>query len=457
MGKMACSRRCLLGLLLFLLLAVPSWAQQEHAVLLPERPATPWADFAMEGGLRRWGDWYWMQRDGVSDLVSMNYVDGYLWGPSGTTLGRLLGPSCARLELRPTVRYADARRAWVAHGALRYVLRPERFAWLEAFGGQGTDDFDAAPVLAEPWRGVASAIFGRNDFKLYERTAAGVRASFAAGRALQLSGRLSYEGRRRLENHRRRNLFRTVGAPNVPQVRGRDASDGTWWLRRRERLLRLDVQADYVPGRMLYVMDDLTTLAHTAPPTFTLRAEVGTGLDGGDDGSGHRGSFLSLEARVAQTLTPPSGPHAWRYLVSAGAFPLRHGASLPDWHHLDASSFWWQRPEPRPATAGPADTRDMGDLTRLRLLTAYELSTDRAWAEAHFEWNSTCMALGRLVQDDALREFLQLHLAQVASAPLHTELTYGIDLGRQLRLSATVGLDGGTWDGAAFTLSISKK
>ena len=452
MGKMACSRRCLLGLLLSLLLAVPARAQQERAVRLPAKEPTPWTDFVLEGGLLRHGDWYWMQRDGVSDLVSMNFVDGYLWGPSGTTLGRVLGPGGSRLELRPTVRYADARHAWVAHGAMRYVFQPERFAWAELFGGQGTDDFDAAPVLDEPWRGVAAAIFARGDFRLYERTAAGLRASFAASRALQLSGRLSYEGRRRLANHRRRNLFRAVGAPNVPQVHGRDAADGAWWLRRRERLLRLDLQADYVPGRTLYVMDDLTTLAHSVLPTFTLLASAGGDLEGRAPFM----RFLSLEGRVAQVLTAPGEVHAWRYLVAGGAFPARRDASLPDWHHLDASSFWWQRPEPHPAVAGPADTRRMGDLTHFRLLTAYELSTDRAWAEAHFEWNSTRMALGRLVQDDALREFLQLHLAQVASAPLHTELTYGLDLGRQLRLSATVGLDGGAWDGAAFTLSISK-
>lgn len=449
-------RRCLRAAVFLLLLpaASASWAQGERAVALRERQETSWPLLAIEGGMRRHGPWLWMQQGGIADFVSFNYVDGYLWGPTGTTLARILGPTYRRLELRPSVRYADARHAWCTHAALRYVGPPDAFAWVELYGGRGSTDFNPAPAVGEAWRGVASGIFGHNGFKLYDRTDFGLRASTALGRDFQLSGRMAVERRRPLTNHRQRNLLRIYGAPNIPRVRQWPEDedewwrplDESWWLPdgRKQSLGLVDIQLDYWPRRTLYVADDVTVRAHSPKPVYSLAAS-----------SGWQGStlrHLQLSARMAQTIAPyRDGRHEWHYLVAGGGFVVRRNVSLPDWHHFAASTFWWQRPEPLPTAAGPWDARMMGHLSHFRRLFDYELSTDRAWAEAHAEWTSRAMALSRFARNGTLREYLQLHVAAVLSKPLHYELTYGIDLSRQMRFALTYGIDRARPNGFAFT------
>ncbi len=120
---------------------------------------------------------------------------------------------------------------------------------------------------------------------------------------------------------------------------------------------------------------------------------------------------------------------------------FRHGeVGLADWHHLDASRFWWQRSD---------------GLTRFALLDNYELSSDRWWSEAHAEWSSEYMLLTQLVEMGGLRETMQLHVAQVAGHQTHWEYQYGWDLLGQLRLGVNVGFNNLSWAGVAFGLTLN--
>ena len=406
-----------------------------------------WLKLWLEGGMirtrdaqnrdKRTGRHYLVIENGISSLVNMDYVDGYMFGPQ-FRLG-YLDDRYGRWELDTDVKYACGRNTWMYQGALRYVLPPEYFGSVEVFGRSFTTDFDSNPIMPRRYQLLASGLFGWNGFKLYGSNSMGVKGDVALSGDFQLSGVVWYEDRERMVNHRKRNVFRVVGEDNLPRLRGHDvtafAADPllNW---NREHLTRLQMQLDYCPGRKIIVTDDMHAKERLVNPTLTLKG------DAGFDETAVR--FVSLELSIRQTELELSPKRHWlSYYGAAGFFPLRKEVSVPDWKHFDASHYLWQ-------------TRN--SLTWFSLLTNYELSTSRNWCEAHAEWLSEEMLLSRLT-DSWLNEYLQVHYVTVAGHRPHTELSYGIDLVKQIRMGVSCGFDGSEFDGWAFNLiwDISKK
>lgn len=369
--------------------------------------------------------------NGLSDLLSMNYVDGYSFGPH-FVYSYTMTDRC-RWEIEPTLRWASGRDQWVGKASLRYFWPVEQQRYVELYGGQTMEDFDEQPAMPMQHSLMASGLFGWNHYKLLERTQAGVRVSSAVNGALLLTGDVRWERRRAQENSRDKNVFGATAESNVPRIR--DVNDEPALTLYdgpvNAELVKVGLQLDFMQHKTLYVVDDVTAFAFSHMPHYSLKLDMGQGV--GKECSDMR--FISLDLSMQQLIRLEREHDRLRYYVGAGAMWHQGEIGLADWHHLDASRFWWQRTD---------------GLTRFALLDNYELSTDRWWSEAHVEWSSPCMLLTRLMRDDTFRETLQLHIAQVADRQTHWECQYGWDLARQMQLGVTVGFDRMKYSGVTF-------
>ena len=395
-------------------------------------PGTSWGRMLWDGGMVRQkeGPWYLTLPDGYGDLIVMNFVDGYSYGPHA-----IIGYMTAnrqRWEVEETVRWASGRDRLLAKGALRWYSPVEQARMVEVHGGRHTEDFDHDPTMPESQSLLATGLFGWNHYKLLERTDAGIRLALPLGNDLSMKASASWERRRQQENHRQTNVFGAHAQSNVPRLRdGNTAShlelyegpiDG--------QIALLGLQFDYRPQSRYMVYDDMTCRASSRFPLFTLRADAGVG----------DWDYLSFDLRISQTLALSRRQDQLQYLASVGGM-VRHGeVGLADWHHFDASRFWWQASD---------------CVSRFVMLDNYELSTDRAWVEAHAEWTTDRMLLSQLTRDASfLQEYVQVHAVQVPQHRCHCEFAYGIDFARMIRLGFAVGFDRLTFRGAAFTLVI---
>ena len=443
---------CLLG---WLPLAA---AGQTSAPFVAKHQGVEWYQMLMDGGMyREYTDaidqhcgWYIAMPNGMSDILSMNYVDGYSFGLH-STIGRMQLDR-SRWELEETVRWASGRQTMVGKGALRYVWPVEYESFVELYGGQHLEDFDPDPAMPMSQSLLASGICGWNHYKLYERTSAGFRFSTPLAPGLKMSANVGWERRRRKENTKERNAFGAHAQSNDPRV-GISYSVKNLWSSLLNiktlsdslilydgpidaTLAKASLRFDYTPRRSLMVMDDMTVRESVQSPTISLLIDMGIGKN--RDADNFR--FLTLDARVSQAVACSRLTDQFLYAASMGVLLNDGNVGLADMHHFDASRFWWQRQQ---------------SVTRFALLDNYELSTYKQWAESHAEWNTTRMLLTRLWQPtEEWREFLQLHAVAVANHRLHYEAQYGWDLARVLRVGVSVGFDDFTYRGAGVTMVI---
>ena len=385
-----------------------------------------------DGGMTRTasGRWYIEMPGGINDLSQMNFVDGYSLGPHAI-LG-YMSDRRHRFELEETVRWAMSREVWLAKGALRWYSPVEQARMVELHGGRHTEDIDHDPSMPMSQSLLATGIFGWNHYKLLERTDVGLRVAFPIGNDIDVKAHVAWERRREMENHKLTTLFGTHGQDNVPRLRvGKTASELMLYEGEIDGdVALLNMVFNYQFGQQHVVFDDMTCLSRSSYPRISLSADLGMG----------KWHFASAGLQISQEINLFRGEDQLSYLVGGGGI-YKHGSlSLTDWHHLDASRFWWQTDNA---------------LSRFVLLDNYELSTDRSWVEGHAQWSSDRMLLTWLTRNGMfLKEYVQAHVVKVPDHRAHWELQYGIDLFRLWKFGVAVGFDNMTCRGAAFTMSL---
>lgn len=397
----------------------------------------PWNTLLLHGGMKRnEGGWYMQLPNGIHDLLVMNYVDGYSYGPHA--VWGHFNKNHSRWELEETVRWAESRNRWVAKAELRYVLPAEWQSSVSVYGGQHMEDFDENPIMTLQQSLMATGIFGWNSYKLLERTQAGLHMTTPVTGYLQLTGDMRWERRRSKHNSRSRNLFGKWAESNVPRIRD-EADEPSLALYEgpvEAELLKASLQLDLQRDITIYVIDDLTSLRVSPEPLYSLRLEMGQGIGS----RWQKMRFLSLDLGVRHTIRLNRRVDRLKYYASCGAMIHNGEVGLADWHHLDASRFWWQSTE---------------GLTRFALLDNYELSSNRWWSELHTEWSTDHLLFTRLTRTEGFRETLQFHLAKVAGRQTHWECQYGWDLFGQLGLGISVGYNNIKCAGVAFSMMLN--
>lgn len=377
--------------------------------------------------LKRVGRHYMRFDEGIGNLVTFDYVNGYNYGPD-MTFGYVSADN-SRMELATELRYSDRRNRWSGELEFTYTFPPEYYSWVTLFGRRKTIDYDNYAYTSFGNNSMASTLAGWNGYKLYEAQQIGVKGSTAVSGDFQIEGAVWHEKRWQLENHRQRNLFRVKGEDNLPRLRGIDLSDSRMqWG--QQKLWRADAALEYTPNRRIVCYNDLRTETLTGNPTFRLGAQSGWGDI----------KYLAIDLSVKQEIGDDR--QCFRYYVDAGFYPVgQHEIWVIDMHHFDATHMAYQRKD---------------NLIWFSLLSNYEMSSPNSWAEAHAEWSSCKMLLTRFVDDSALKEYVQLHIATVEDYHSHTELSYGFDLSGLMRIGCSLGFDGTNFDGIGLNLVFSE-
>ena len=396
------------------------------------KQGTKWYRMLYDGGMTRTasGMWYMEIPQGINDLTAMNFVDGYSFGPHA--IAGYMSARRHRFEVEETLRWAVSREALLAKGAMRWYSPVEQATMIEIHGGRHTEDIDHDPTMPMSQSLLATGIFGWNHYKLLERTDVGLRVAFPIGNDFDVKAHVAWERRREMENHKLTTIFGTHGQDNVPRLRvGKSASELKLYDGEIDGdMALLNLEFNYQFGQQHVVFDDMTCLSHSTYPRFTLLTDLGMG----------KWHFASFELRISQDIRLTRGEDQLSYLIGGGGI-FKHGdLSLTDWHHLDASRFWWQKDNA---------------LSRFVMLDNYELSTDHSWMESHAMWSSDRMLLTWLTRNGMfLKEYVQAHIVKVHTHRAHWELQYGIDLLRIWKFGVAVGFDNMTCRGAAFTMSL---
>ena len=377
---------------------------------LPIYKGSDWQTLLVKGGVFRSGDYFLRIDEGVGSLMSVDFVNGFAVG-SKTTIGKVLS-DYSRIEIDENVKWACSREQLMARGALRYVFAPQYFGFFEVFGGRLTNDFDRYPVMGDSERSMATALFGWNHFKLYEQTTVGARLYGALSADVQLTALAAWEKRSQVVNHRKTSIFGKDAAPNIPEIGGVPMADfGT------DKILRLDWQIDYIPGRMIMVENDMNAIAQSKHPTYSIR---------GTTGIGGKLRYISLEAMISGMRDGWGKNQKVVYQASAGFFPVRNSVLLMDMRHFDASAFALQT---KP------------NIALFSLLDNYELSTSKPWVEAHAEWTN-------------LFWYAQAHAVKVVGRQMHSELSGGISLSNLMRIGVSVGFDDFCYDAVGVNVVV---
>jgi len=378
---------------------------------LPKHPSDHWTTLIQDGGVLRKDDYYMRIVDGIGCLTQFNFVDGLSVGPN-LTFGKVM-PDYGRIEIDEDIKWACSREALNAEIALRYVFPPQYCGFLEVFGGSTTKDFDRYPVMSQNQRSIAAGVFGWNHPKLYKQTTFGASLYGALGNDLQINALIAWERREQMENTCWRSAFGKTAKDNRPNIQTEPMEDfGV------DKILRIDAQFEYMPGRKILVKDDLTSTMDSEKPVYSVRTT--TGWNGGL-------RYLSFDFQVVGMMDGWMDNDKILYKAAAGFYAVRNKVLLMDMRHFDASNFAYQRGF---------------HLGLFSLLDNYELSTSKCWIEGHAEWNNPLF-------------YGQVHLVKVPDRPAHEELSGGISFERKFRLGCSIGFDDLCWDGIAVNFFIN--
>ena len=468
------------------LLSTPRLVAEEQAfsvsdasdvVVRPYR-SKGWGNLLWKGGMirtrgvdgQRTGSHYLNLAPGTSSLLRMDFVNGVTIGPE-VTLGYVT-ENQSRWELSANVEYACSRHAWMGEGALHYIFPPAHDSWVELFGGRRTTDYDAEPLLSVSQQQVAAALFAWNGGKLYEAARIGLKGRKWLLRDWAVEAAVWSEARYEQVNHRRTSLFGKRPENNVPRCNSSlldesandgyyggyyagygsgyapgyvdfdtDFYDGFWqyspllhWT--KDHLWCADLTIEYMPHRVLAIIDDMHSVARTSAPTVRLKLrsawDNNLSLLGGSSAKyssslsaeTSRLRYLSTDFSIGQTIV--RDVHQVAYFASTGLFAISNNVGLQDCRHFDAAHFPW--------------LDDMNrSLTWFALLTNYEFSTDGAWIEAHGEYM-------RRYLGGEIGQYVQLHGVSISDFA-HIEASYGWQLAKSLRLGVSFGFDHSTADG----------
>lgn len=373
---------------------------------LPKHKSDDWHTLIQQGGILRKDDNFIRIDDGIGCLTTFNYVDGFSLGPN-LTFGKVL-PDYSRFEIEENVKWAFSRETLNAELAVRYVFPPQFFGFLEVFGGKNTLDYDRYPIMSLNQRSLAASLFAWNHPKLYEQLTFGASLYGALGNDLQINALIAWEKRTQLENTRWTSLFGKKAKSNLPYIYHEPMEDYG-----EDKILRVDAQLDYIPGRKIYVTDDMTATMDSEKPVYSVRAT--SGWNGGL-------RYLSFDFSVVGMTEGWSDNQKILYQASAGFFAVRNKVLLMDMRHFDASNFVFQRGF---------------NLTLFSLLDNYELSTSKCWLEGHAEWNNPWF-------------YGQVHFVKVPDRQAHEELSGGLSFSNRFRLGCSLGFNDLCWDGIAL-------
>lgn len=398
------------------------------------------------GGMYRQGDSYLTLSSGIGDLIGLNAVDGVSVGPHFVA-GKVLSDG-ARFEVEPLVRYSLARNKLLGYAKVRYYFPLQTSSMIELLGGRYSADFDSESMMSNDHAELAGALFGWNHQKYYDLAHFGFNITTPLSDDLQTHFGWQWQRRSRLDNHQNRTLFGHIYQDNLPR-NYRHPIDS--WMTDSvlnfptQKLWLWKLRLDYRHDARLLIADDMTSELRSRYPTFSLSFDAATSPGKKDV---HFWRYGKVELAIRQSVEYEYS--RWQYFAGIGTFISPRDVMLVDYKHFDAADYVWQ---------------ERNTLTWFALLSNYQFSTDRRWVELHGEWMSSRMLLSRLFNHGESRlvfrpawtEYLQWHALQVPHARFYSEIAYGWDFWRAMRIGVVCGFKAMQYDGIALQVVLDLK
>ena len=343
----------------------------------------------------------WIRLGGLTSIISgFNFVDGYKVG-----LGFSAGydfSNALSIRVKPSAYYNTARKRVTGQveATLSYALL--RRGRLSVSGGRVSADYNGESPEASGIVAIQTALFGRNDVKLYDRAFVSVKndIEIANGTRFAIGG--TWERRRPLDNHVAHSWFKKDASPNVPRNEMFAALPAV------NDALTATATISYTPAAYYYVIDGRKRYLRSRFPTFELTYVRGFGFN--DAAPAYNRLDLSIEQEVELGIF-----NKIIYQVRGGMFFGASRLQFPDFKHFSATRF-------------PLTARRFTD--SFVLLDNYAYSTDSRYAEAGVTWQSPRMILKQLpfLRDKNFSECLHLRSAVTHHRRPYSELGYSVNI-----------------------------
>lgn len=357
----------------------------------------------------------WITLRGLPSYVpDYNFVDGFWLGGKFTTGIQLSDAS--RLKLTPSLYYTTARKSLVGQGELSLDYALHRRGSLILSGGKVSADYNEESGESRLINAFASAFFGRNDMKLYDKQFLSVRNKIELANGLLFSSSLTWQEREMLENHISKSWFKKEAEPNVP-------NNETFRLMPRNELLKASFTLEYTPAHYYRMFEGRKVYENSRYPTFLFRYDRAFPLDGSLPSPSYHLTELSVQQHIEFGMF---NQLVWG--VNAGAFWDPDQMQFPDYKHFATTRF-------------PVTERSF--VSGFSLLDNYAYSTATRWAQMNLSWYTPYLLLKHLpfLKKNMLDEALHLRSLAVYGRLPYSELGYSIGFSVIARVGVFVGFD----------------
>lgn len=370
---------------------------------------------------------FWLRYGGIWSLLSgFNFVDGYKVGAS-ISLGYKFNDGVG-LTVKPSAYYNTARH--VVTGCVDATLDylPMRSGRLSFSGGRVSADFNAENPESAGIVAVATALFGRNDVKFYDRAYASIAHDIEIANGTRFMVGAMWERRRPLDNRIDHSWFKKDASPNVP------SNDLYVPLPSTNEALTATAAITYTPAAYYYVINGRKKYLASRFPTICLSYTRGFGFK--HDAPAYNRIDLSIEQEVEFGIF-----NEIVYQVRGGMFVGASGLQFPDFKHFAATRF--------PLTSHSFSHSFV-------LLDNYGYSTDSRYAEAGITWQSPRMALKFIpwLRDKNFTECLHLRSVVVHHRQPYTELGYSVNVLDMASIGLFTSWHGINYNSACVSISL---
>lgn len=357
----------------------------------------------------------WVTLSGIPSYVpEYNFVDGFWLGAKIKTGIKLSETSTLRLI--PSLYYATARKTWMGQGDLILDYAPRHRGQLVFSGGVLSADYNGESGENLIINSFASAMFGRNDVKLYDKRYLSADHHIELANGLLFSSSVSWQQRKMLENHISKSWFKKTAEPNIPD-------NEAFRPMPKNELLKASFALEYTPAHYYRMLRGEKNYKESKFPTFTLRYDrafpLNTTVPSPSYNLAEFSARQNIEFGMFNTLF---------WSVNGGTFWNARQMQFPDYKHFAATSF--------PLIGR---TFDSG----FTLLDNYVFSTSTRWAQANVSWYTPYLLLMHLpfLRNLPLDEALHLRSLAVYGRCPYTEVGYSIGFSDEARVGVFAGFD----------------
>jgi len=381
-------------------------------------------DRFMTPNKKQWMDCYNIQ----STIPEYNFVDG-LWIGYKLGLGWRISHANT-FEFNPATYYTTARHKWIAFGDFSFTYAPRARGRISLKGGSLTQDYNEESGESRLFNSVSALIYADNYVKLFNKQYIAISNQVEPFNGMLFSSSLSWERRRKIDNHVHHSLLGQDAESNSP------FKDDSYTMP-ANRLLKMSLALEYTPNHYYCMKNDQKIYEETENPTLSLSYTQAFSI-GKVESSPH---YSKIQAGIKQTINVGLFNH-FIWLADAGCFFNRKSMEFPDYHHF-------------PTVKNTSTTRSFS--YGFFLPNCYTFSTPDRWVMVNATWNTPYLLIKYLpiFQHKKFDEAIHFRLLATPEEHPYMELSYSTGVEDISRVGFCIGFDRTGYRSVGISLSFA--